>query len=164
MGVAHEAGILTSSPNGAIDHPARSPRRRRPATVLGKTRNDLADLGGIENDSDHFHPASALGTGQDVQFVHLGKQPCPGFPAGARADFLILRGIRGRGRLSGLSAIPVLRGASTECGAVFPGAPRPRRIQSISTHQVTPTRRDVEGELGDEVQGREVLLPALEVS
>jgi hypothetical protein len=43
---------------------------------------------------------------------------------------LILRGIRGRGRLNGLSAIPVHRRASTECGAVFPGAPcaslRPR--------------------------------------
>jgi len=164
MGVAHEAGILTSSPNGAIDHPARSPRRRRPATVLGKTRNDLVDLGGIENDSDHFHPASALGTGQDVQFVHLGKQPCPGFPAGARADFLILRGIRGRGGLNGRSAIPVHRRASAQGGAVFPGAPSPGRIQAISTHQVAAPGRDVEGQLGDEVQGREVLLPAPEVS
>jgi len=41
MGVAHESGILTSSPDGAIDHPARSPHHWRPATVLGKTRNDL---------------------------------------------------------------------------------------------------------------------------
>ena len=164
MGVPHEAGILTSSPDGAIDHPARSPRRRRPATVLGKTRNDLADLGWIENDSDHRHPASAFGTGHDVQFVHLGKQPCPGFPAGARADFLILRGIRGRGRLSGLSAIPVLGRASTECGAVFPGAPSPGRIQSIAAHKMATPGRDVEGQLGDEVQGREVLLPAPEVS
>ncbi len=95
MGVAHEAGILTSSPDGAIDHPARSPHRRRPATVLGKTPNDPADLGWIENDSDHRRPASAVGTGHDVQFVHLGKQPCPGFAAGARAEFLILQGIRG---------------------------------------------------------------------
>ena len=75
MGVPDEAGILTSSPNGAIDHPSRSPRRRRPATVPDKTRNDLADLGGIENDRNHSHPASASGTGQDVQFVHLGQQP-----------------------------------------------------------------------------------------
>ena len=75
MGVAHEAGILTSSPDGAIDHPARSPHRRRPATVPG--------------------------TGHDVQLVHLCEQPCPGFPAGGRADLavqwpalgLILRGI-----------------------------------------------------------------------
>jgi hypothetical protein len=33
--------------------------RRRPATGLGKTRNDLADLGWIENDSDH-HRAQAF--------------------------------------------------------------------------------------------------------
>jgi hypothetical protein len=110
MRVAHEAGILTSSPDGAIDHTARSPQRRRPATVPGKTVDDLADLGGIENDSNHRHPASALGTGHDVQFVNLGKQSCPGFPAGGCADLavqwpalgLILQGPRRRGRLNSL--------------------------------------------------------------
>ena len=115
MGVPDEAGILTSSPCGAIDHPSRSPRRRRPATVPGKTRNDLADLGGIENDRNHFHPASASGTGQDVQFVHLGTQPCPGFPAGPRADLAV--------------QWPAL-------GAVFPGAQAPGRIQSRAAHEV----------------------------
>ena len=135
MGVPDEAGILTSSPCGAIDHPSRSPRRRRPATVPGKTRNDpegcassLADLGGIENDRNHFHPASASGTGQDVQFVHLGQQPCPGFPAGARADVavqwpalgLILRIIRGCGRLSGPSTFSSSKhGGSLEHGLNF---------------------------------------------
>jgi hypothetical protein len=54
--------------------------------VLGKTSNDISDLGWIEDDSDHFHPASALRTGHDVQFVRLGKQPCPGFSAGGRAE------------------------------------------------------------------------------
>jgi len=172
MGVAHEAGILTSSPNGAIDHPARSPRRRGPATVAGQAVDDLSDLGGIENGRDHIHPACASGTGHDVQLVHLCEQPRPGFAAGARADLavqwpalgLILRGPRRRGRLSGLTAIPVHRRSSAEGGVVFPGTPCPRRIQSISAHQVAPTRRDVEGQLGDEVQGREVLLPAPEVS
>jgi hypothetical protein len=79
MGVAHEAEILASSPHGAIDHQARSAHRRRAAIVLGKTRDDLADLSGIENYSDDRHSASALGTGHDVQFVHLIQQPCPGF-------------------------------------------------------------------------------------
>ena len=106
MGVAREDGILTSSPYGAIDHQARSPHRRRPATVLGKAADNLADLGWIENDSDHFLLASASGKGHDVQLVHLGEQPCPGSPAGQRADVLILRGTRRRGRRNGLSAIP----------------------------------------------------------
>jgi len=106
MGVAHEAGILTSSPDGAIDHPARSPHRRRPATVLGKTRNDLADLGWIENDSDHRHPASAFETEHRVDIVHLRAQPCPGWlppflakrlpPEGAAG------GVRHRGGLRGV--------------------------------------------------------------
>jgi hypothetical protein len=59
------------------------------ATVPGKTCDDLADLGGIENDSDHLHPACALGTGHDVQFAYLGKQPCPGFSAGGCADVAV---------------------------------------------------------------------------
>jgi hypothetical protein len=39
--VAHEAGILTSSPHGVIDHPARSPHLRRPATVLGQYKYEI---------------------------------------------------------------------------------------------------------------------------
>jgi len=127
--------------------------------VPGQAVDDLADLGWIENDRDHFHPASTHGTGHDVQFVHLGEQPCPCFPAGQRADFLILRGIRGRGRLSGLSAIPVLGRASAECGAVFPGPASAGGIQAIAAHQVAAPGRDVQGHLGDEVQTGEVTLP-----
>jgi hypothetical protein len=39
--VAHEAGILTSSPHVVIDHPSRSPHLRRPATVLGQYKYEI---------------------------------------------------------------------------------------------------------------------------
>jgi hypothetical protein len=73
--------------------------------VPDQAADDLADLGWIENDSDHFHPASAFGTG------HTGSEA---------------RECKGRGS----------RHASRDCRS-----------------------KDVEGQLGGEVQGRAVLLP-----
>ena len=135
------AGILTLPPDGVSDHRVRSSLRRRSPALPGQTAYDLADLGWIENGGDHRHSASAFGTAHDVQFVHLGKQPCPRFPAGARADVLILQGIRGRGRRSGLSAVPVPGGASAECGAAFPGPPCAGGIQAIVAHKVAAPGR-----------------------
>ena len=96
--------------SGCSEHPRRSP------ADLEQVGQDPAYLGGIGDERDELHLRATLGTGHDFQFVHLGKQPCPGFPAGARADFLILRGIRGLRRLNGLSAILVHRRASAEGG------------------------------------------------
>ena len=61
---------------------ARSPHRRRPATVLGQAADNPADLGWIENDSDHFHSTAEHGrtNGQalnvaSVSFWRIGQGP-----------------------------------------------------------------------------------------
>jgi hypothetical protein len=51
------------------------------ATAPDKATDDFSDPGWIEDEGDHPRPASALGTGHDDQFIHLGKQLCLGFPA-----------------------------------------------------------------------------------
>lgn len=104
--------------------------------------DDLLDLGWIENDDDHRYPGSAQGSGRHVNPVDLGQQPCPCLPAGERAEFLILRGFRGLGSVSGLSSIAVLGRTTAECGPVLPGSTTAGGIQPITARQVPAHAKD----------------------
>lgn len=46
-----------------------------------KAVDDLADLGRIDDDGEHSHPAAAAGAGYDVKLVDLGQQSSQGFAA-----------------------------------------------------------------------------------